>query len=191
MFIWAERVGDWDLHLFCVKSMLPVCMLQDICIMRNQIEELPSSLMPPLEYTRFVQEGAFTLKGEDMSSDPETWSDMVIEQNIIHSMKVKGGLTSGRGFSENVFTQWILSGSRSLKLCDALEKLCSISNTSSEQHVELRDSRRSTDDRDIKKFLAWFSAHPPSQMSQALHAISTGVVTDENINPLTATRLLP
>ncbi|KAJ8888525.1 hypothetical protein PR048_008016 [Dryococelus australis] len=107
---------------------------------------------------------------------------MVIEQNLVRSMKVKGGLTSGRDFSDSVLTQWIFYGPGCLKLCDALEKLCGNSNTSSEQHVELRDSRRSRDDRDIQKFLDWFSDHPPFQTSQVLQSISTGVVADENID---------
>ncbi|KAJ8868524.1 hypothetical protein PR048_030052 [Dryococelus australis] len=106
---------------------------------------------------------------------------MFIEQNIMHSMKVKGGLISGHGFSDSVLTQWILSGPGCLKLCDVLEKLCGISNTSSEQHVELRDSRRSRDDLDIKKFLDWFSAHPPFQTPQVLQSMFTGVA-GENIN---------
>ncbi|KAJ8872029.1 hypothetical protein PR048_028369 [Dryococelus australis] len=162
MFIRAERGGDWDLHLFC------------------QMEELPYR-MPPHEYTRFVQEGVFTVwKGHEFWFG--TCSEMVIEQNLMLSMKVKGFLISGRGFSDSVLTQLILSGPGYQKLCDALEKQFGISNTSSEQHVELPDSRRSRDDRNIQKFLNWFSAHPPLQTSLVLQSISTGVVADENIN---------
>ncbi|KAJ8880709.1 hypothetical protein PR048_017179 [Dryococelus australis] len=93
----------------------------------QQMEELPSR-MPPYEYTRFVQEGAFTVRrGHEFWSG--TWSDMVIEQNLMRSMKVKGGLSSRRGYSDSVLTQWILSGPGCLKLCDVLEKLCGIINT--------------------------------------------------------------
>ncbi|KAJ8880710.1 hypothetical protein PR048_017180 [Dryococelus australis] len=52
----------------------------------------------------------------------------------------------------------------------------------SEQHVELQDSRSSRDNRDIKKFLDWFSAHPPFQTPQVLQSIFTCVVADEKIN---------
>ncbi|KAJ8890902.1 hypothetical protein PR048_010411 [Dryococelus australis] len=57
------------------------------------------------------------------------------------------------------------------------------------QHVELRDSRRSRDGRDIKKFLNLFSVHQPFPTVQVLQYISTGVVADEDINCNQATTI--
>ena len=37
------------------------------------------------------------------------WSDLVIEQTLMRSIKTRGGLTRGRGMSDSVRTLWTLS----------------------------------------------------------------------------------
>ena len=35
------------------------------------------------------------------------WSDLIIEQTLMHSLKCKGGLTHGRGFTDEVRNLWV------------------------------------------------------------------------------------
>ncbi|KAJ8895908.1 hypothetical protein PR048_001248 [Dryococelus australis] len=63
-----------------------------------------------------------------------------------------------------------------LKLCNALEELSGIIAGSSEQHVELRDSRRTRSARDITP-----TEHSPGDVD-CLRSLSSGVVGDDSIN---------
>lgn len=128
MFIRAERSGDWQLHLHSIKQMLPLFhasghlhYAKSAHLYVQQMEELPNHLSTS-EFSKFVKDGYFTIRrAHEFWSG--TWSDMAIEQNLMRAMKVKGGLTHGRGFTDSVLAQWILSGPGCVKLCDALEKL--------------------------------------------------------------------
>ena len=37
------------------------------------------------------------------------WTDLVIEQTLMRSLKSRGGLTRGRGFTDSVRNVWVLS----------------------------------------------------------------------------------
>lgn len=95
-FIRAERMGDWQAHLNCVKEMLPYfyasghlpyaksahLYLQDML----QLEEV----IDPSVYRRFT-EGFFTVRRSDkLSCGTST------EQSMMKSMKKDGGISRGR-----------------------------------------------------------------------------------------------
>jgi len=136
MFIRAERCGNWDLHLFCVRQMLPLLhasghlnYAKSTHLYIQQMDDLPSRL-PLLELIKFTEEGYFTIRrSHEFWSG--TWSDMAIEQNLMRAMKVKGGLTHGRGLTDSVLAQWILSGPKCIQLCDTLEQISGVSSSSS------------------------------------------------------------
>lgn len=64
--------------------------------------------MNELEYERFTAEGFFTIRRSDKFWSG-IWSDMTIEQVLMRLMKTQGGLTHGRGFSESVLANFILT----------------------------------------------------------------------------------
>lgn len=150
-FIRAERCGDWELHLLCVKKMLPLLHATGhLHYARSahlyvQLMENLSSSMPKHEFDKFTAAGYFTIRrGHSFWSG--TWSDMIIEQELMRTLKVKGGVTQGRGMTESVLSQWILSAPGCLKLCDALESLCGISSTSSGSALN---------DKRVKRIASW------------------------------------
>jgi len=53
------------------------------------------------EFQKFTSEGYFTIKRTDKFWSG-VWSDMTIEQTLLRLMKSSGGLTHGRGLSDNV-----------------------------------------------------------------------------------------
>ncbi|KAJ8867232.1 hypothetical protein PR048_031031 [Dryococelus australis] len=110
-------------------------------------------------------------------------SDMVIEQNLMRSMKVKGVLISGRGFSDSVLTHWILSGPGCLMLCDALEKLCGISNTSSGNFSDVKIKRlyKVKSLTIMSRALKVEIRYNPSEPSLAM-VLKSRAVTSENIS---------
>ncbi|KAJ8875668.1 hypothetical protein PR048_023566 [Dryococelus australis] len=157
LFIRVERSGDWELHLQGVQSMLPHLhaaehfhYAKSVHLYVQQIEELPSRI-PPHEYNKFTSEVFFTVRRK---KDWEgVWTDLSMEQNRMCALKTKGRLTRRRGITESTLAYFGAAFPIYLKLCNALEELSGIKAESSEQHVELRDSRRIRDARDVAVLL--------------------------------------
>ncbi|KAJ8874679.1 hypothetical protein PR048_025545 [Dryococelus australis] len=169
LFIRAERSGDWELHLKCVWSMLPylhaaghIHYAKSPHLYVQQMEELPSR-MPPHEYNKFTSE------------------DLSIEQDLMLALKTEGGLTRGRGITESTLAYFVAAFPVCLKLCNALEELSDIKAGSSEQHVELRDSRRTRDARDVAILLSWLKEHSPCDVD-CLQSLASGIVGYDSIN---------
>ncbi|CAH1155651.1 unnamed protein product [Phaedon cochleariae] len=186
-FIQAERTGNWDLHLKTIQRMLPYfhasghflyaksaqLYLQDMLDLRTK--------MTPMEYSRFVNEGYFTIRRSEKFWCG-IWSDMTIEQTLMRSMKSTGGLTHGRGITDSVLAKWILAMPVLAEVSEAIENFCSVSFATSEQHVDARVSRISRDTQDLEKFVDWFSSHNPFPVSLEIMSISTGVQGDVKID---------
>lgn len=187
-FIQAERMGNWQLHLQCIQQMLPYfhasghflyaksCQLylQDMLDLKSKLS--------PLEYDRFVTNGYFTIRRSDKFWSG-IWADMTIEQTLMRSMKSAGGLTRGQGITDSVLTKWILAMPILLDIKDKIEEFCHIAFVTSEQTLyDARLWRISRDNRDVEKFMGWFSHHPPFPVVNDIMLISTGVKGDVKID---------
>lgn len=186
-FIEAERIGNWELHLRCVKSMLPYfhasghnlyakcshMYLQDMLTLE--------STMHIFEYNSFAKSGFFTIRRSD-----KLWSgifaDMTIEQVLIKSMKSSGGLTHERGITDTLIAKWILSTLVMTEICNEMEKFCNVSLETSEQHVDARNSRIKRDTTDLQKIHEFFEKYNPFVESNFVMSIYSGIVGDSSIN---------
>ncbi|KAJ8891600.1 hypothetical protein PR048_004128 [Dryococelus australis] len=148
-------------------------------IYAQQMGELPSR-MPPHEYNKFTSEGFFTVRRKNEFWGG-IWTDLSIEHHRMRALKTKGGLSRGRGISESTLEYFVAAFPACLKLCNALEELCGIKAGSSEQHVELRDFRRTRDFRDVTVLLSWRKEHSPWDVD-CLRSLASGVVGDDSIN---------
>ncbi|KYN02784.1 hypothetical protein ALC62_06362 [Cyphomyrmex costatus] len=111
-FVEAERMGNWELHLATIQKMLPFfhasghfnyaksshLYLQDMLQLREK--------MAPAEYKAFTCQGYFTIRRTSKFWSG-TWSDMCIEQELMRSIKIKGGMTE-RGKTSSVSTKWTM-----------------------------------------------------------------------------------
>ena len=180
-FIRAERMSDWNLHLQCVCNMIPYfyaaghfqyakgaqLYLQDMVALYEK--------MSPEEFSLFTSGGYFSVRRTDKPFSG-TWSDMIIEQSLMRSMKVTSGITHGRGISESVRSQWILGSRTSSLICSQLEEYCGTRSTTNEQHVDWRDARRKRDDADIQKLYEWLLNHDPFSDRKEVVSLSTGLI---------------
>lgn len=106
------------------------------------------------------------------------WTDLCIEQSLMCSIKSPGGLTQGRGLSENFRTLWVLSMSSSAKVHGAIVEVTGTQMYSTRQHIELGTSRRKLDFADCRKLYDWLKQrHPFLITSENLHSLSTGLVS--------------
>ena len=79
------------------------------------------------------------------------WTDLIIEQVMMRSIKSRGGLTRGRGVTETVRLQWIYSMHKCAGVHDAMTTATNLKHRTSEQHVELGTSRSKCDYEDLMK----------------------------------------
>ena len=114
------------------------------------------------------------------------WTDMTIEQVLMRAMKTNGGLTRGRGLTESVISRWISTMPACSALAERFEQFNMIRTVSSEQHVELRASRKSRDMKDVDKFYAWISEKIPFSERENLVSLASGCVGDSTTNCIAA-----
>jgi hypothetical protein len=112
-----------------------------------------------------------------------TGTDMCIEQSLMRPMKSVGGLTHGRGVTESTLQKWVHGTPYFLKVHEAVEEYLGTSLAFSEQHVEIRKSRKRRDEIDLDTFIAWLKAHNPfTKLSGELISLAPGYVSDESVN---------
>ena len=116
------------------------------------IHELPET--HPWLYEQFAVNGCHTVHRSDR---PWTgiWTDLGIEQILMWSLKSRGGLTRGRGFTESVRLTWIYTMHQCATVHNSMTTLTGVHQKTSEQYTEMGDSRVNRDMLDQKKVLAW------------------------------------
>ena len=96
--------------------------------------ELPDS--HPWLHKKLSSEGHFFIRRSEKFW-AGLWTDLIIEQVLMRSIKSRGGLTRGRGMSESVCMSWV----RSMHVCgmmhQAMATITSHVHSTSEQHAEL------------------------------------------------------
>ena len=81
------------------------------------------------------------------------WPDLVIKQTLMRSIENRGGLTRGRGMNESVRRLWVLSLSAVASINHAMTDLSGLAVNSSQQPVDLGQTRRCKDQSDCQKFV--------------------------------------
>jgi len=188
MFLYAERTGDWKLHLSCVQGMIPffhaaghLAYAKSARLYLQQIRKL-EHMTSETEYNLFTTKGFFTTRRSD-----HFWSgnftDQIIEQNLMRLLKSCGGMTHGRGITPSSLTKWIHALPKCVPICQSLENFANVHSETSEQHKDLRSSSEMQDHKDYETFLKWLQVHSPFDFcNQQLVAISTGLVADSSVN---------
>ena len=96
----------------------------------------------------------------------------------MRSIKLRGGLTGGRGMTESVCHVWVLRLCHVAMVHDAMLQLTGAAAKSSEQHEEIGKSRTKQDYQDCLKFLNWLTIrHPFLIPDNNLHSLSRGMVS--------------
>ena len=98
----------------------------------------------------------------------------------MRALKIRRGLTHGRGLTESVRLTWIQSMHRCAEVRHAMDELTHLSNNPHDQHRELATSRASGDQSDVMKLVSWFSERDPFTTADCrLYSLSTGVSASE------------
>eukprot|EP00111_Clytia_hemisphaerica_P013776 TCONS_00040538-protein len=188
-FIIAERTSDWQLHLTTLSKMLNLLAAtghihyaRSARMYIQQMSELSSKY--PYLFNKFSSGHHAVRRSNRYWAG--LWSDLVIEQTLMRSIKSRGGLTRGRGMEENVRQLWVSSMSYCAAVHDAMTSLTGVKAQSSDQHQEMGFSRIKTDFKDSLKFFCWLEKRNPFVYEDAhLHSLSSGVIAvigQDNVN---------
>jgi len=105
LFIQAERTGNWNLHLIAIEQMLNLFAATghlNYALYLQLMRELPTD--HPWLYHCFAEQGFHTVRRSNRFW-AGLWTDLIIEQVMMRSIKSRGGLTRGRGVTETVRLQ--------------------------------------------------------------------------------------
>ena len=92
LFVRSERTGDWHLHLYAVKQMLPYLhaaghlhYAKSAHLYVQQVEELPAEIG-----ILFAESDYFAIRRSD-NFWARVWSNMTIEQVLMRAIKTSEG----------------------------------------------------------------------------------------------------
>ena len=108
------------------------------------------------------------------------WSDLVIEQFMIRSIKNRGGLTRGRGMAESTRDLWVGTMHKCGEVHYTMEPVTRQRHQSSEQHVEMSTTRRQRDNPDIKLLIDVLQQFDPFLEDSRIRCKTTGVAAGED-----------
>ena len=187
LFIRAERTGNWNLHLVSIGKMINLfAATAHINYAKSSRLHLQTMLdlsaTHPWVYENFAAKGFHTVRRSDRFW-AGLWTDLIIEQVMMRAIKSRGGLTRGRGVSENVRVMWINSMHRCASVHSAMCSLTGLQHKTSEQHIELGVSRVRRDNDDLRKLQNWLRIHNPFDKNEtALKSISTGLIVGNGMD---------
>ena len=109
----------------------------------------------------------------------------MIEQCMMRSIKIQGGLTRGRGMTDTVCLTWIHNMHTCADVHNSMTGLTNLQHKTSKQHIELGKSRIKCDNADFKKIELFFEVNDPfDHVELDLRNLFTGLTTktDDQIN---------
>ncbi len=184
-YIRAERTGNWALHLEVISKMLPFLAAsghnhytKSARVYLQRMSQLEKQ--HPDIYQKF-QEGLHVVRRNDRS-----WAglstDLVIEQVLMRSMKTSGGLTRGRGMTEQQRLIWVLSMPVCAEVNKAMQELSGVNYVTSEQNKDMTKARQARDWKDTATILSYLEENTPFALDKSLRNISTGVHAHSTVN---------
>ena len=184
-FIKAEQTGKWNLHQRTVRMMLPYFLAvghtlygKSAHVYLNNMLELEKK--HPDVHTSFKL-GKLLIRRCDRHWAGSS-SDLVIEQLLMRSVKVTGGLTHGRELTETQRLVWLLSMPASSVVTCALQDLTAVTHNTSDQHKEATRARQERDSKDTEELLTFLQNRDPFTDARCLRTISSGVTADNKLN---------
>ena len=177
-FIKAERTANWELHLQTVSEMLPYLAasghslyvkcahlyLQSMINLQNEHPDV---------YRDFIA-GFHVVRRSDRQ-----WAglstDLVIEQVLMRSLKTTGGLTRGRGMTEQQRLIWLLAMPACAEANRSMQELTGVQFNSGEQNKDVTQARQKRDMKDTLAILTTLADRSPFAPNSQLVNIMTGV----------------
>ena len=190
-FIRAERTANWELHLEALTRMLPYLAASGHNLY-VKCARLYLQSMSDLRTDHPNVYRAFTSGLRIARRSDRFWAglsiDLVIEQVLMRSLKTGGGLTRGKGLTEQQCLIWLLSMPVCAETNHIMQELTGVQFNSGEQNKVMSKARQIRDMKDTVTILRTLAAHNPFSLdtNNNLRNIMNGVNADSNANADTA-----
>ena len=106
MFVQAERSDYWKLHIVAISTIFNlfaatghINYAKNAHIHLQNVQNLKNT--HPWVYEQFIEGRLHTVRRSEKSG-AGLWTHLIIEEVIMQSIKNRGGLTRGRGFTESM-----------------------------------------------------------------------------------------
>ena len=184
-FIKAQRTGNWLLHLEAVSEMLPFFASSGHYLYAKSSYFYLQSMRKLKDTNPKVHE--MFLNGHHVVRRSDSYwaglsTDLVIEQELMRTLKATSGMTCGRGMSELQPAKFILSTPSCLEMKCALVSLTEIKFDTSDQHKALRPLRINRDYIDAIKIVKYLTERNPFDERTELLDIDLGEVAEKTVN---------
>ena len=184
-FIRAQRSGNWELHLQSLSDMLPYLAASGhnhytkcVWIYLQQMSKLKDE--HPTVYRHFIR-GLHVVRRSD-----RLWAglptDLVIEQALMRTLKTTGGLTRGRGMTEQKRLTWVMAMPACAEFNKIMQDVTGINYNTGEQNKDMSVTRQDRDWKDTNTVLRYLSDRNPFTSDIGLHNISTGVHAPSSVD---------
>ncbi|KAL7307868.1 hypothetical protein TKK_0000187 [Trichogramma kaykai] len=186
-FIYAEKCGDWELHLKTIERMIPFFhatghfpYAKSAQIYYNDMKDLKDK-MNDEEFHNFTTNGYWTSRRSDRFYSG-IFTDQTIEQTLMRLCKLEGGLFK-RGVTESVAYQWIRDFIFTKDIIQGMEKFTHLTFDKNYQHKDSTDGRLTADLKSLQQIEAFFEQYDPFPDSiSVLMNIANGVTAKEDCN---------
>ena len=185
-FIKAEGTGHWVQHLEALSEMLPYMAASGHNLYTTFAQLYLQSMVRlasehPVVYQKPI-DGFHVVRRSDRKCAGLS-TDLVIEQVLMRSMKTSGGLTRGRGMTEQQRLIWLLSMPFCAEMNRAMLDLTGVSYGTGEQNKDISESRKNRYMKDTKTLLiSALAEQNPFTAQQGLSNITNGVHTNDTVN---------
>ena len=177
-FIRAQHIGNWELHLQSLSDMLPYLAASEhnhytkcVWIYLQQMSKLEDE--HPTVYRHFMQGLHVVRRSNRLWAGLPT--DLVIEQALMRTLKTTGGLTRGRGMTEQQRLTWLMAMPACAEVNKIMQDVTGINYNTGEQNKDMSVTRQDRDWKDTNTVLRYLSDRNPFTSDIGLHNISTGV----------------
>ena len=147
-FLRAECTGNRELHVQALSEMLHYLAasghnlytksihlyLQSMCSLADTNEDV---------YRKFVAGFHVVRRSDRLWAGLST--DLIIEQVLMRSLKTSGGLTRGRGMTEQQRLTWLLSMPACAEVNRAMQELTDVKYSTGMQNKEMTKARQARD----------------------------------------------
>ena len=184
-FLKAERTGNWRLHLKSVREMLPYfaaaghrLYAKSAYVYLQTMTMLPET--HPDVHQKF-EEGYHVVRRSDRYWGG-LFTDLIIEQVLMRSVKTHGGLTQGKGMTETQRLLWVMSMPACANMNDAMQKFTGVSYETSDQHKDMSKARQARDANDTLNLISYLAQRDPFVENPSLFNIANGMTAQKGVN---------
>ena len=108
--------------------------------------------------------------------------DLIIEQVPMRSIKTHGGLTRGKGMTENQRLVWILSMPVCASINETMQTFSGVSHETSDQYKDVSAARQARDVSDTVDLIDYLNERDPFVQNDSLFNIANGMTAQERVN---------